>query len=334
MCNVPNYVFGKVATRSVVRVFLPHMYKMHEKKEVPSKDLALIYNKCLRPLCLELMSNMAAHWPVSYDSALALYKDQSGHIHLGSLDVPSHLLRTFGQRYLEKLKELRPYFRDAYFVHELRGWKAATVHDPTDEPDKVAALEDLTNVLRMDEINLEEWHLDVGVELGYPGHVVTWTKTGHRRVLMHCLPNLDEAEIDALVGQKNFILDRLMHLLDFAGFRCRPGAKGRADNVTYIQAYTTEKTMAYQHHVGLFKERDAQCVLSRESLEKLSKDVEKMSEILSECIGEGGIPHAPQDGCARIEVRARLSDAMDVLSDIPEEIVQECIAAIPAMPYW
>ncbi|KIM49967.1 hypothetical protein SCLCIDRAFT_1116525, partial [Scleroderma citrinum Foug A] len=125
-----------------------------------------------------------------------------------------------------------------------------------------------------------------------------------------------------------------MHLLDFAGFRCRPGAKGRADNVTYIQAYTTEKTMAYQHHVGLFKERDAQCVLSRESLEKLSKDVEKMSEILSECIGEGGIPHAPQDGCARIEVRARLSDAMDVLSDIPEEIVQECIAAIPAMPYW
>jgi len=333
MCNIPNYAFGKVTTRSVVRVFLPRMYKVHEKG-IPPADLALIYDKCLRPLVVQLMPNMAAHWPVSYGGAMTLYKDQRGHIHPGSLDVPSHLLDIFGLMYLRRLAQLGPHFCDAYFVHELRGWKAATVHDPTDEPDKVAALDDLTNVLRMDAINRDEWHVDVGVELGYPGHIVTWKKNGHYHVLKGCLPSIGEAEIQALMRQTNFTLDPLIHLLDLAGFRCRPGAKGRADNVTYIQAYTTEKTMAYQHHVGLFTERNARCVLSSESLAKLANDLEKMSEILSECMGEDGEPRAPQDGCARIEVRARLSDAMHLLDDISEEVLQGSIAAIPAMPYW
>ena len=39
-------------------------------------------------------------------------------------------------------------------MHELRGWKGATIHDPSSEPDKVAALEDLTRSLDLDAIRL------------------------------------------------------------------------------------------------------------------------------------------------------------------------------------
>ncbi|KAI5984195.1 hypothetical protein F5J12DRAFT_787609 [Pisolithus orientalis] len=79
---------------------------------------------------------------------------------------------------------LRPYFNDAYFRHELCGWKAATVHnldiaaDDTDGAnaayEQVNALDDLTCVLHMPSINPRQWLIDVGLEFGNPEKAVTW----------------------------------------------------------------------------------------------------------------------------------------------------------------
>lgn len=65
-------------------------------------------------------------------------------------------------------------------MHELRGWKGATIHDPSSEPDKVAALEDLTRSLDLDAIIEDDWKIDVAMELGVPGHVVAWHTSNHQ----------------------------------------------------------------------------------------------------------------------------------------------------------
>lgn len=309
------------------------MYGLNESRKVPSQDLQLIYDECLRPLALRQLSNMATHWPASYASALTLYRDNGGRIHPGSLDIPAHILPVFGQHYLDRLTELRPYFRDAYFVHELRGWKGATIHDPSNEPDKVSALEDLLRNLNMDAIVQDDWQIDVAMELGIPGHIVAWRTSNHQQLLQHCLPSLNNAEISNLMDRQAFVLDRSMHLKDISGFRCSPGVKGRQDNVTYIQAYMTEKTMAYQQHQGLFTDIEPKALLSMGSLDKLVKNIERMSDVLFDCTGEENNT-ATQDGCARIEVRVRLSDALDALEGFPMQRLRRCLVAIPSKHWW
>lgn len=102
------------------------------------------------------MSNLASHWLVSYASALTLYWDLRGLIHPRSLDVPCHLLVSLAECYLAKLATLHPYFRDVYFVHEFRGWKGATVHNPANDNNAHQALAELTACLNMDSINPDQ----------------------------------------------------------------------------------------------------------------------------------------------------------------------------------
>lgn len=334
MHTIPNYPFGKVANRSVVRVFLPRMYKMHETRAIPAQDLELIYDQCLRPLVRDHMHNMASHWPASYASALSLYRDGRGRLHQGSLDVPAHILDVFGRAYLRKLAQLRPYFADAYFVHEFRGWKGATVHDPIDELDRQLALQKITNILRMDKIDPAFWYIDIGLEFGLRDHIVTWCDSGHENVLAHCLPSVNPGQISRIVDLSTFYVDHMMHLKDLTGFRYTPGVKGRADQVQYIQAYTTEKAMSYQLHSGLFSPLDPKSLLTTENMKILIGKIEDMSKILFDCTADGDENRHSQEGCARLEIRISISKALTALITVPTRILDYSLAALPAKTWW
>jgi len=334
MHKIPNFAFGKVAIRSVIRVFLPHMYGMNDSAKIPVTDMELIYNQSLRPVVVQHMSNMATHWPVSYSTALALYRDNKSRIHPGSLDIPEHILDVFSKEYLKQLGKVRPYFRDAYFVHEFRGWKGATIHNPFDVAEREVAFSDLTHDLNMDKVDTENWFVDIALEVGVEEHIATWRTSGHKSLLRHCLPSLNTEGLDNLTNKHAFSQDRMMHLLDLSGFHCETGKHGKEDDVKYIQAYTTEKTMAYQLHQGLFTDKNPQDLLMTPKLEKLVQDIEKMSLVLFECTGDGEDQKTPQDGCARIEVRVPMSKALTTLTTCPSRLLRRCVVAIPAQDWW
>ncbi|KAI6124727.1 hypothetical protein EDD16DRAFT_1517369 [Pisolithus croceorrhizus] len=266
MYKTPNFTFGKIATCSMICVFLLCMYGIYKSCAIPSQDLQIIYDYCLHPLVVQYVGNMASHWPASYDATLALYRDNKRWIHEGSLDVPEMLLDRFGQAYFHRLGQLRPYFRDAYFVHELCGWKAATVHDPFSEVDCDMAWQEFTQFLAMDHIDPSCWFIDVTLKFGKENHVVTWHHDGHSTLLQHCLPLLEADAIDNLMECPSFYIDHAMHLLDLTSFHSSPGPRGKDDKVTYIQAYTTEKSTSYQIHQGLFTPIDSQSLLTTNKL--------------------------------------------------------------------
>ena len=328
MHAIPNVPFGKVTNRHVVRLFFPRMYDRQETNAVPSTDLASIYDRALRPIMLNLMPNQAGHWPVTYDAAVALYRDRHGHIRPGSLDVPSHLLPDLARDFLNRISALQPYFRDAYFGHELRGWKGATVHDPADEDDRQEGLADLTNLLDMDLINRQLWNVDVALEFGVPRHIVTWRADAHERIIRWILPDIQN--IDRVTSSKRFYHDKAMHLQDIAGFRWAPSQQ-QGHGVRYIQAYTTEKAVSYQHHDGLFSPHSPEELLYKPRHRKLLQALDKQSEILQACAG--GTASEQQDGCARLEIRVPLSRAEDVLLD-PLQIVEATVVKIPSREWW
>lgn len=334
MHHIPNFAFGRITNRSIIRVFFPRMYRPQESRSIPSQHFQLIYDSCLRPLVEKHMTTMSSHWPVSYDAAFVLYQDSNNHIREGSLDVPQVVLNAFGPEYLQTLSRLHPDFRDAYFVHELRGWKGATVHDPSHQLDRHLAWQQFTQCLHLDKIQPADWFVDVGLELGRPQYVTTWRDSGHADLLAHCLPSIEEHQIDSLCRSRSFFLDPIMHLGDLTGFRCSPHAKGKQDRINYIQAYTTEKSHSYQLHKGLFTSIEAKIILTTQGLQQTKDKIEKMGEVVHCCTGE--IEHIvnPQSGCARLEVRIQLSEAQTTLLTFPQDLIEHCLISLPCKYWW
>lgn len=342
MHSIPNLALGKVANRSAIRVFFPRMYRTFDTRKIPSDDLADIYDLCLLPIIMRMLPNLATHWPPTYRVALEQSRDRGGQLHLGSLDIPAHVLEDFARAYLESVQNLRPYFRDAYYGHELRGWKGVTAHnmgpDGGDQNDannaatheRVHALQDLLNVLDMDSVNEEQWLVDIGVEFGTPGHVVTWRTSGHDTLIQYLMPDLGHARA-AMARSKRFYVDNQMHLKDIAGFRWTPGS--HSDIIHYVQAYTTEKAISYQLHQGIFALRKPVELLNEGPRRKLLDDLNRQSDILHTCTGDNERPR-PQEGCARLEVRVPLSQANQVLTTFPRRLLNATMVQIPGRYWW
>lgn len=346
MHKIPNIPLGKVANRSIIRVFFPRMYHQFDSNLVSPADLTIIYNRALLPIIRRLMPNQATHWPPSYEIAMQTSRDRGGRLHFGSLDIPHHLLPEFARSYLRSVEDLRPYFRDAYFGHELRGWKAATVHNLEPEEDaeeqppavpyeRVEALEDLTRVLDISAIHPDQWMVDVGLEFGLRGKVVTWRTHGHKALVRHLVPQLRNPD-RTLKANKGFYQDPQMHMKDISGFRWN-SAK-HSDVFKYIQAYTTEKSISYQLHDGIFRYRKPSELLSHRVCERLLKDLDSQSTILFACTGDreenGQRDDAPQEGCARLEVRVSLRRANEVLTAFPRNLWNQTLVQIPAQYWW
>ncbi|KAG2366149.1 hypothetical protein BDR07DRAFT_1480389 [Suillus spraguei] len=66
---------------------------------------------------------------------------------------------------LAKLADLGPAFGDAYFGHKLRGTKGATMHNRRDEDEQRLAMEDLFEHLDVDNLQADQWHIDVGLTI-------------------------------------------------------------------------------------------------------------------------------------------------------------------------
>jgi hypothetical protein len=199
--------------------------------------------------------------------------------------------------------------------------------------ERVNALDDLTRVLHMPSIQEHQWLVDVGLEFGRPGKVVTWRSTGHMAVVRHLLPDIPNLE-RTFHRSKAYYVDNQMHLKDVAGFRWTPNQN--IESVTYVQAYTTEKCVSYQLHEGIFRPRKALELLSKQACAKLVDDLDEQSAILFTCTGEDeDEPDVkPQEGCARVEVRVPLSDVNNILTDFPLELINETMVQIPASQWW
>ena len=353
--KIPNVALGKVRGRHLTRMFFPNLWRAGESPAIPQETLAKVYNLCIRPTVQEVIPYDQGHWPVNYASALIQNKDERGNFHYPSLEVASNLLPTFGQVLLQKINDQED-LTGAFFLHELRGAKGGSLHQPGDSDEEEEALNTAMKFLDAARLNLEDWEVDVGLEIRHQGHVVQWLTSAHRRLLEIALPKATEMQITRLLdSKKRYHKDLSSQLKDLGGCRATPGVAGSRDGVVYINIYTTDKTATYQLHTGVFRRKHANDLLPRR-IKKLLKDVEGMSTVFLGCAGdenwgdnqEDGDPPSEQEdedyplrvlrrrqeGCARFEIRVPLADANDVLHGFPHDDVQECCVSIQAREWW
>ncbi|KAG2108859.1 hypothetical protein BD769DRAFT_1365755 [Suillus cothurnatus] len=337
MHKIPNVALGKVQQRHVVRVFFPRLYSHSASLlgvGMSQADLALIYDRCLRPTMAEVIPESTDQWPTSYATAYTQFRNRFGTLAFSSIDIPWYRLEDVARTLLTKLGDEKPAFKDAYFVHELRGTKNATVHNGGDEYERQLAFEDMFEHVDVGSLVAQDWQVDVALAIGVPGHVVTWRESCHQELLCHLMPNAPMPRIDRLMKNKgNFHLDRALQVKEFAGFRANTANVAGRDGISYVQAYCTSKNVTYQLNPGVFRRRQAKELLQKETEEKIIRDLDVMSEIFFECAGEQeGV--AGRDGCARLEIRVTLDNVMDSLSALPEDLIGRSVVAIDRRLWW
>lgn len=313
----------------------PRLYDA-EKQEpaIPSSTLSKIYDECIRPAVRAVASSRLSHWPPSYSAALNQARDLRGRLHFGTIDLSPNLLEQFVAVLKRKLSEI-PKLQDVYFMHEVRGTKGFTVHDPENDEERWQTLQRELSFLDFDNITLKDWYIDVGLEVYLPNHVLQWLTDSHPRLLRFGLPkqSLVPNSLAGLFHNRSlFLPDPVAQFREFAGFRCTPGRKGHSDSVVYLNVYTTDKEPTYQLHRGNFRKHNPSELLQVKTGEKLITDVNKMMETFGQCMGNG--ERAPNEGCARYEVRVALSETPNVLSTMANQLLRDSIVAIPVDLWW
>lgn len=338
MHSIPHIVLGNVTDRSVVRVFFPQMYQRDELKDILKRDLESIYNDCLHPLILYLMPDEGSLWPPDYNTAQRMGRNPPRHLRLPSFDIPPHLLDEFACLYLQRVQSLRPYFRHAYFGHELRAWKGIAVPnvDGKGEEDgkgrsayeRAHTLEDLTRVLDLELVNQDDWGIDVGLAFGIPGKVVTWKTQGHEALIRFLVPGLQNIP-DILHGDKHYVVNHEMHLKDISGFCWTP--HGHSNVFYYIQTYTTSKDVSnelYESH------RSPLELLTDHLSQKLKRDVRERRKFLLAFITDNKVAPVHKDCYARLKVRVPLAQVPQVLTHFPLELVNQTMVQISSVNWW
>ena len=94
-----------------------------------------------------------------------------------------------------------------------------------------------------------------------------------------------------------------------------------------MNVYTTDKTVTYQLHDGLFRRRGCEDLLPTK-IERLLKDLGDISRTFGACAKE------QQDGSARIELRVPLERTLHVLEDFPQQLVNTTLIEVPSQDWW
>lgn len=333
--KVPNFALGKVITRHVVRVCLPHMYLENAVVPIRSDLMARIYNEALKPTVDEVTPNTKGRWPMSYDSAMMGARDKrTGQLRFGSIDIDAPRLPRFARKFLAKLRNIAG-CEDAYFLHEIRGIKGAGEHDPTDREARWDCLNHVLENVDRGVLKQDEWMVDVALEYSKRGHVMQWLIQGHLALLRALLPSVPtDVQLQRIMDRPGFSLDRAAQLGDLAGFRLVvPSSAARADNIVYVNVYPTDKSQTYALHPTCFRNHSAEELIGK-ALAKLQDDVKEMSAIYAGARGRWGEADSGSPGNARIEIRVPLAGAGDVLQGLPANVVAASIVAVPTWTWW
>ena len=214
----------------------------------------------------------------------------------------------------------------------MRGTKSASHHNPSKAERVKGALDNVLHIFKREKLKSEDWFIDVAMEIRHEGHVLQWLTKGHHRILEFLLPSASQEKIAAVLkSQTQYQCDLSAQLADLGGFRAAPGSRGRADKVVYINVYTTDKSVTYQLHKGIFKRRKAWHLFPG-AISQLAKDLEHILDIFLRSGGNsemGGV-----EGNARMEIRVPLDLVDRVLLSVPDSLIQCSVTSFECRTFW
>ena len=325
--KIPNVGFAKIDQRGITRLFLPALYRENEVVPPTPEQLAALYNEAIRPSAIKVMPNAAGHWPPSYSAETIRISKHAGGYSFGTLDVPASKVRKFGSEVIEAVRALS-FGQGAFFGHTLRGTKGRTTHDPDDQEEYMDVLADYLNILSLNHIKKEDWHVDVALEYISDGGVMHWRTDGHLHLVQHMLGvNDNNARRLTSTGSSCYSRDLAAQLEDVSGFRLTPKTAGVATGVAYLNVYTTDKEPTYLADSGKY----SKFITAAEALKAEAGQpipfFERMAKVFRDAQRAG-------NGHARIEARVSLDRVAEYLRKLPNDLLCRSLLLFQRDIWW
>jgi hypothetical protein len=329
--KIPNFAFGTVDRRHITVICFPRMYKVGACPKILPEDISLFYNTCLRPSFVSISGHDTSRMHPTYAMLNDVNHDKRGRLHFSTVDLQAKLLDKFTQELRQQLDK-HDKFRDAYFVHQFKGLKGRYRHEPEDSNQRRDAMQDFfLDHLQEDKLDPDQWMFDIALEIRDPGRILQWLTAGHNAILCHLLPSASNEKVEQLIKSQNYKCDITAQLEAVGGFRAVPFIRENPDKISYINIYTTDKSVTYQYHEGLYRRRKAWHLFPGD-IGKLTLDMKKISDTFSRCRGESGLEAF--EGSVRMEIRIPLNKVAEALKDIPHALISKTVLSFDCDTLW
>ena len=298
----------------------------------------------IRQAISQRLEHEQGHLPPTYGAELNRTTTSTGTLSFTTYTIHRQQLHVVSQDIMTALHDL-PWGVGAFFLHEIRGMRAATVHNPQDEGLRQQSFEHFADVFvegTFDNVNQRDvtdglaalplWYIDVAMEYRLREHVLHIRKDYHRHLIRHFL-ECTEQQLDRLMSPNTtrYKSDAVAQLEEFAGFRCNPRTLGHDTGIVHFNVYTTDKSLTYYRTDD---RRVAKFITAKQVLsapkDQYLKEIEKMYSTLR--LASAANP--PVEGHVRVEIRVKIESATTVLTSLPDDLWGSMILAHDCQDWW
>ncbi|KAJ8689399.1 hypothetical protein PTI98_013422 [Pleurotus ostreatus] len=317
--KVPNILLAKFNDRHQLRLFFPQL--MSDERESPVKlsmaESDELYDTIVRPTITTIAPHLAKDWPTTARAERFRANNTGRGYQTSAYIISSNLLPSFKRELHRRLQE-HPRFRYCLFCTHIQGIKGSTVHDMSHyEADSAMArmFEDF-------DTRQGQWWVDVGIELQDGNRAIVWRKDAAQSLIAYVLQlTLDQAGV--IARSRRFEYDVNAHLLEVAGFRVSFRSPIGEMEATYMQAYTTDKSLTYHK----FGSQHSQNITGTMAMEGFPP---KYCTELSSAYEQARMKNV----AARLEVRLPLQHATNFLVEFDMNTIRESVLSIHRDNFW
>lgn len=313
----------------MIRALFPALCADGRSPFLTQEEQRIFYEQGFRPAVVELLGASASDWPPTYDSEMFRARGHNGQLTFMSKMLPEWHVNLLGDKIRECLHRNEVSWGEGLvFLHQIRGVKNSSQHTPLHDDGEIALEEWLDeNFLKMEDLLLGEWWVDVGLQISSDkGECLAWRTDSHFHVVQEVLriPEHHAYRITSITSSK-YTRDMTSHLTAVSGCRISPGARAEGPfSVQYLQLYTTDKSLTYrqdQGHHGKF-------ITCRDVLAgKAESYCGNLYDVYLAAIKDNF-------SLARIEVRVPIRHAKSVLLDLRRQTIRRWLVSFPRVVWW
>lgn len=294
---------------------------MSDQRQHPAKlskeESEELYDTIVQPTIATIAPHLAKDWPTTV-RVEQFRANNTGRGYQSSAYIVSVGLLPAFRRELHRRLQQHPTFRYCLFCTHIQGIKGSTVHDLSHYE------ADLAMVKLFDEFDTRQgqWWVDVGLELQDGERAIVWRKDAAHVLIAYALQvSLDQAGV--IARSRRFEYDINAHLLEVAGFRVYFTSPMGEMEATYMQAYTTDKSLTY-HKFGSQHSQNINGTMAMEGFPP------KYCTELSVAYEEA----REKNVAARLEVRLPLHHATNFLVEFDMNTIRQSVLSIHRENFW
>ncbi|KAG6815923.1 hypothetical protein H0H87_010148 [Tephrocybe sp. NHM501043] len=335
--KIPNFELGSFGQRSQINVFSPKLWSPVRAKTIKPWNLTdgerdIFYTRGFRPAVVTLLGQeFVSSWPATIETEEFRARRSKGGYSFATKMLPGYIVEELAGVVRGELHDSHDIldadleWASTFFIlHIIRGVKQVTFHRVNPESASFYLRDFLFNNHLSAEIWHEgRWYINVAIEItSNEGNCLQWMSHTHHEVVRQAL-NITHNQATRITSttSSKYSRDLAGHLTAVSGFRIIPGVWAQGPYMAqYIQAYTTDKSVLYNHDRG----HRAKFLTTEEAMGRShpTRSIEGIHAIYKEA-SKKNASHP------RLEVRVPLEFADTVLLEFDPRGLRRCLCEFP-----